>query len=41
MDEQDRFIMEDLDETHVLIKPDQVERVKRELEAEVCNYLLM
>ena len=30
------FIIEDLDEFHVLIRADEEQRVKRELEAEVC-----
>lgn len=33
------FIIEDLDEFHVLIRADEEQRVKRELEAEVCVYL--
>jgi hypothetical protein len=31
------FIIEDLDEFHVLIRADEEQRVKRELEAEVCT----
>jgi hypothetical protein len=30
------FIIEDLDEFHVLVRADEEQRVKRELEAEVC-----
>ena len=30
------FIIEDLDEFHVLIRADEEQRVRRELEAEVC-----
>ena len=32
------FIIEDLDEFHVLIRADEEQRVKRELEAEVCPF---
>jgi TFIIH basal transcription factor complex TTD-A subunit len=31
------FIIEDLDEFHLLIRSDEEQRVKRELEAEVCS----
>jgi TFIIH basal transcription factor complex TTD-A subunit len=31
------FIIEDLDEFHVLVRSDEEGRVKRELEAEVCS----
>lgn len=31
------FIIEDLDEFHVLIRADEEQRVKRELEGEVCS----
>lgn len=31
------FIIEDLDEFHVLVRSDEEQRVKRELEAEVCS----
>jgi TFIIH basal transcription factor complex TTD-A subunit len=31
------FIIEDLDEFHVLIRADEEQRVRRELEAEVCS----
>ena len=34
------FIIEDLDEFHVLIRADEEQRVRRELEAEVCVYPL-
>jgi TFIIH basal transcription factor complex TTD-A subunit len=30
------FIIEDLDEFHVLVRADEEQRVRRELEAEVC-----
>jgi TFIIH basal transcription factor complex TTD-A subunit len=33
------FIIEDLDEFHVLVRADEEQRVKRELEAEVCSPL--
>jgi hypothetical protein len=43
------FIIEDLDEFHVLVRADEEQRVRRELEAEVCvsltplhpDYILM
>lgn len=31
------FIIEDLDEFHVLVRADEEQRVRRELEAEVCT----
>ncbi len=33
------FMIEDLDEFHVLIRADEEQRVRRELEAEVCPRL--
>jgi len=33
------FIIEDLDEFHVLVRADEEQRVKRELEAEVASLL--
>ena len=35
MNEKQSFIIQDLDETHVVIKADEEFRVRRELEAEV------
>jgi hypothetical protein len=32
------FIIEDLDEFHVLVRADEEQRVRRELEAEVCPF---
>jgi hypothetical protein len=32
------FIIEDLDEFHVLVRADEEQRVRRELEAEVCLF---
>lgn len=32
------FIIEDLDEFHVLVRADEEQRVKRELEAQVCIF---
>lgn len=36
MNEKQSFIIEDLDDHHLVIKADEEWRVKRELEAEVC-----
>ena len=36
MNEKQSFIIEDLDDYHVVIKADEEWRVRRELEAEVC-----
>lgn len=36
MNEKDPFIIEDLDEYHLIIKADEEYRVRKELEAEVC-----
>ena len=35
MDEKQSFIIQDLDDNHILIKADEEERVRRELDAEV------
>jgi len=35
MDEKQSFIIQDLDDNHLLIKADEEDRVRRELEAEV------
>jgi TFIIH basal transcription factor complex TTD-A subunit len=32
------FIIEDLDEFHVLVRADEEQRVRRELEAQVCPF---
>lgn len=37
LNEEERFIVEDLDDTHVMIAPEKVERVRTLLESEVCN----
>ena len=37
MNEKQSFIIEDLDDHHVVIKADEEWRVRRELEAEVCQ----
>lgn len=34
---EERFIVEDLDETHVMIAPEKVDRVRAILEAEVSS----
>lgn len=36
MNEKEGFIIQDLDDNHLLIKADAEERIRRELEAEVC-----
>lgn len=36
MNEKDSFIIEDLDDYHLVIKADEEYRVRRELEIEVC-----
>lgn len=36
MNEKQSFIIEDLDEHHLVIKADEEWRVRRELEADVC-----
>jgi TFIIH basal transcription factor complex TTD-A subunit len=36
MNEKDNFIIEDLDDYHLVIKADEEYRVRRELEIEVC-----
>lgn len=40
MDEKQSFIIQDLDDNHLLIKADEEDRVRRELDAEVCSFLL-
>ena len=35
LNEDERFIVEDLDDTHVMIVPEKIDRVKALLEAEV------
>ena len=40
MDEKQSFIIQDLDDNHLLIKADEEERVRRELDAEVCGYTI-
>jgi TFIIH basal transcription factor complex TTD-A subunit len=37
MNEKDHFIIEDLDDYHLVIKADEEYRVRRELEVEVCS----
>lgn len=37
MNEKENFIIEDLDEYHLVIKAEQEYRVRKELETEVCN----
>lgn len=39
MNEKQSFIIDDLDDTHVVIKADEEFRVRRELEAEVRPYI--
>ena len=39
MNEKDSFIIEDLDDFHVVIKADDEYRVRRDLEAEVSPHL--
>lgn len=39
MNEKEGFIIQDLDDNHLLIKADAEERIRRELEAEVCSNL--
>ena len=39
MNEKESFIIEDLDDFHVVIKADEEYRVRRELEAEVCAHI--
>ncbi len=38
MNEKQSFIIEDLDDHHVVIKADEEWRVRRELETEVSNF---
>jgi TFIIH basal transcription factor complex TTD-A subunit len=38
--EENSFVIEDLDQTHLLIKADEEESMRQELEAEVCFSLL-
>jgi hypothetical protein len=38
MNERDNFIVEDLDDFHVIIKADEEYRVRKQLELEVCHY---
>jgi hypothetical protein len=40
MNEKDSFIIEDLDDFHLLIKADEEYRVRRQLETEVTNLLV-
>jgi len=35
----ERFVVDDLDDTHVMISPDKVDRVRAMLEAEASNIL--
>jgi TFIIH basal transcription factor complex TTD-A subunit len=37
MNEKESFIIEDLDDFHLVIKADEEYRVRSELEAEVCS----
>lgn len=37
MNEKEPFIIEDLDEYHLIVKADEEYRVRKELEAEVCT----
>lgn len=39
MNERESFIIEDLDDHHVVIKAEQEYRVRKELETEVCPLL--
>ena len=39
MNEKRSFIIEDLDEHHVVIKADEEYRVRKELESEVCSFM--
>ena len=39
MNERDNFIVEDLDDFHVIIKADEEYRVRKQLEVEVRRYL--
>ena len=39
MNEKDHFIIEDLDDYHLVIKADEEYRVRRELEIEVCRFM--
>lgn len=41
MNEKQSFIIEDLDDYHVVIKADDEWRVRRELETEVCPFQLV
>lgn len=41
MNEKDPFIIEDLDEYHIIIKADEEYRVRKELEAEVRTFLFL
>lgn len=40
MNEKQSFIIEDLDESHLVIKADEEHRVRKELETEVCSSIL-
>ena len=40
MNEKQSFIIEDLDDYHLVIKSDEEYRVRQELEAEVCSLCL-
>jgi TFIIH basal transcription factor complex TTD-A subunit len=37
MNDKDHFVIEDLDDHHLVIKADEEYRVRKELEAEVCT----
>lgn len=41
MNEKQSFIIEDLDDSHLLIKADEEYRVRRELEAEVSGLFIL
>jgi len=38
MNDKDKFIIEDLDDNHMVIKADEEYRVRKELEVEVCVF---
>ena len=39
MNEKDHFIIEDLDDYHLIIKADEECRVRRELQIKVCGFM--
>jgi TFIIH basal transcription factor complex TTD-A subunit len=40
MNEKDSFIIEDLDDFHLIIKADEEYKVKKQLDAEVSEYTI-